>query len=67
MCGLLLESAETPHALIRSLTAVNMPPACNILHEDWEPYYEAHPHLGILFDGGIKKTAEYGNYGWHMP
>jgi transposase InsO family protein len=61
------ESEHTPEALLAAVTSVNVPPACNILYEDWEPYYNADPKLKVLFDWGIKKRIEYGTYRWHEP
>ena len=67
MAHVMGESAHAPHALIASVTSVNVPPPCSILNEDWKPYYAEDPELKLLLDSGIKKNIEYGIYRWHEP
>ena len=67
MAHVMRESPHAPHALIASVTSVNVPPPCSILYEDWEPYYAEDPDLKVLLDWGIKKNIEYGIYRWHEP
>ena len=52
------ESPHALHALIASVTSVNVPPPCSILYEDWEPYWAEDPDLKVLLDWGIKKNIE---------
>ena len=61
------EYPHTPHALIASVTWVNVCPVCSILYCDLEPYYAEDPNLKVLLDWGIKKNIEYGIYRWHEP
>ena len=44
------ESPQAPHALIASVTSVNVPPPCSILYEECEPYYAEDPNLKVLLD-----------------
>ena len=67
MAHVMRESPHAPHALIASVTSVNVPPPCSILYEDWEPYYAEDPDLKVLLNWGIKKNIEYGIYRWHEP
>ena len=67
MAHVMRESPHAPHALIASVTSVNVPPPCSILYEDWEPYYAEDSNLKVLLDWGITKNIEYGIYRWHEP
>ena len=61
------DSPHAPHALIASVTSVNVAPPFSVLYEDWEPYYAEDPKLNVLLDWGIKESIEYGIYRWHEP
>ena len=67
MAHVMTGSPHAPHALIASVTLINVPPPCSILYEDQEPYYAEDPDLKVLLDWGIKTNIEYGIYRWHEP
>ena len=59
MAHVIREPPHASHALIASVTSVNVLPPCSTLYEDWEPYYAEEPNLKALLDWGIKKNIEY--------
>ena len=62
MVHVMQESPHAPYGLVPSVTKLNVPRACSMLCEDWEPYYAEDPDLKVLLEWGIKNNIEYGTY-----
>ena len=50
MAHLMREPPHNPHALVASVTLVNVPLPCSILYEVWEPYYAHDPDQKTLLN-----------------
>ena len=55
------------HALIASVTSVNVPRPCSIPYDDWQPYYTEDLDPSALPDWGIKGKIGAGTYRWNEP